>query len=64
MTISSPDACRGEHRGIRAVNQVFQVFDKRLDIFDARPDPQVTSFDPAEHAVSSSRQFDTHLYST
>ena len=49
------DAGRGKDRGIRARNKVLQAFRERLDIFDASPDPQITSFDLTKYAIDSSR---------
>jgi hypothetical protein len=43
----SHDARRREHRGIRPCNQVLYALDKWIDVFDARPDAQIPSFDLA-----------------
>ena len=55
------DARRSENRGTCACNHVFQAFDNRLYIFDARPNPQITSFDLAQDAVGSPRELDNKL---
>jgi hypothetical protein len=40
---------------------VFQTFDNRLDILEARPNRKIASFDLAKDPVDSPRQFDTEL---
>jgi hypothetical protein len=55
------DARRRQDGRIRARNQMSEAFDRRLDIFDARPDSEIAPFDLSEDAIDSPGQFDTEL---